>query len=92
VEGIIPSKAPVGSILNDVEITAKNLLDGPSLGAKLEKTGEIDIVGTDVKFVSGQTMTADFDLTGAAVGFRDVVVTNGDGCEGTGPGLFEIYN
>ena len=57
-------------------------IDGTSLAAKLTMTGETDIVGTDVTFVSDTEITADFDLTGGATGDWTVVVTNGCGVDG----------
>ncbi len=92
VTGIDPDYVLADLQLDDVTITGTALVDGTSLAVKLAKTGQSDIVGTDVTYVDDTTITADFDLTGAAEGFWDVVVTNGCGKEANGPGLFEIYS
>ena len=57
-------------------------IDGTSLAARLTMTGETDIVGDPVVFVSDTEITADFDLTGATYGDWTVVVTNGCGTDG----------
>jgi hypothetical protein len=41
--------------------------------------GPVDISATNVEVVSPQSITCDFDLTGAGVGYYSVVVRNGDG-------------
>lgn len=89
VTGITPVKADTGKILNNVQIFG-TFLDGLSLAAKLTKSGSSDIIGTDITFKDNTKITADLDLTGAEVGFWDVVVTNGCGTDGTGVGLFEV--
>jgi hypothetical protein len=71
-------------------IAGSNFADGATV--KLALSGKPDIVGTNVVVVDANTITADFDLTGAApgalVGTWDVVVTT---CAtGTLPGGFEI--
>ncbi len=49
----------------------------------LKKLGESDIVATNVVVVSDTQITCDLDLTGAAAGTWDVVVTNHDGQSAT---------
>ncbi len=91
VVGITPDTADVGSTLDDVSIEVTELEEGPSLAARLSKTGNPDIVGTDVQFVDFNHLTADFDLAGAAKGLWDVVATNGcGGIPGVGVEMFEI--
>jgi hypothetical protein len=92
VTGINPDRLLTDVPYNDVEITGTDFLEGPYLAAKLVKAGQPDIIGTDVKHIDDTKITADFNLAGAAVGFWDVVVTNGCGSVGTGLGLVEIYS
>ena len=55
---------------------------GKSPAVKLTN-GPVDITATNVEVVSAQSITCDFDLTGAIVGYFNVVVQNEDGCDGT---------
>jgi len=57
---------------------------------KLTKTGESDINGTSVTVVNDTTITCNFDLTGAAAGAWNVVVTNPDAQSGTLPNGFTV--
>ena len=80
-------------ILNDIDFTCTNLIDGGSLGVKFKK-GATEWVGTDVQFISGTEMTADFDLTVTppTLGDKlDIVIINGCSTEGTGPAQFEAF-
>lgn len=61
------------------------LEDGIGLVANLVMDGETDIVGANVTWVDVLTLTADFDLTDAALGLWDVHVYNG--CESIEPGI-----
>jgi len=68
--------------LNDgivaVEVTGANLPVGSSL--KLTKSGQPDIVATDVVSSESDTkLTGNFDLTAVATGVWDLVVTKPDG-------------
>ncbi len=91
VEDIVPPSAETDATVDNATITCTDLMDGPFLAASLMMDGETPIPGTDVAFVDGTTLTADFDLTGAAIGFWDVEVTNGcGGTPGVGVGIFEV--
>jgi hypothetical protein len=92
VTGINPDTMLTDVPLNDTEIDGTNLLAGTKLAVKLAKAGQPDIPGTDIKHVDDTKITADFDLTGAATGKWDVVVTNGCGKTATGAALFEVYS
>ncbi len=59
-----------------VSIAGSDFQDGATV--KLTKSGESDIQGTDVVVASGTQITCSFDLTGAATGAWNVVVTNPD--------------
>jgi hypothetical protein len=93
-DSITPATGGVGSNVDDAVITVTPVGDleaGPDLAATLTRAGETDIPGTDVNWVDDATLTADFDLTGAAEGFWNVVVANGCGAPaGVGPDLFEV--
>ena len=91
VVSITPDIAQSGSVLDDAEIEVTVLEEGPNLAAKLSMAGKPDIFGSDVLFVDSTHLTADFDLSGAAKGLWDVVVTNGcGGIPGVGVEMFEI--
>jgi uncharacterized repeat protein (TIGR01451 family) len=75
VESITPSQA---SNEGTVHITDLSGSDFISPTVKLTKSGEKDIPGTNVTAVNSSTLTCDFDLTGAAAGTWNVVVTNED--------------
>jgi hypothetical protein len=88
---ITPNNAVKGSTVDNATIVCTELEAGPNLGAKLTKTGQSDIVGTDIQLIDATTMTADFSLVGAVAGFWNVVVTNGcGGTKGVGANAFEV--
>lgn len=47
-----------------------------SVGVKLTKTGESDIIATDIQLVSKNELTCTFDLKGKSVGEWDLIVYN----------------
>ncbi len=57
---------------------------------KLIRSGQTDIVATHVNIVSAEQITCEFDLTGAAAGAWDVVVTNPDNQQATLSGGFTV--
>jgi C1A family cysteine protease len=57
---------------------------------KLIRSGQPDIQATNVNVVSASQITCDFDLTGAAAGTWNVVVTNPDSRSGTLPNGFWV--
>jgi photosystem II stability/assembly factor-like uncharacterized protein len=59
---------------------------------KLSMSGQGDIAATGVNVQSDKEITCDFDLTGAAAGAWDVVVTNPDAQEGRLAGGFTVNN
>jgi hypothetical protein len=77
-----------GSYLDDVIINGEDIAQGSELGVWLENievggsTGEYDgytVIGTDVKYIDANTISADFDFTGAPVGDYCVGCSNGCG-------------
>lgn len=56
----------------------------------LMKSGEADILGTNVAVTTPDRITCDFNLTGAKTGAWDVKVTNDDGQNGTFAGGFTV--
>jgi len=71
-------------------ISVTQLQDGASLAATLVMDPDM-ITGTSVTYVDPNTLTAEFDLTGATLGMYDVLVTNGcGGIPGVGVELFEV--
>jgi len=81
-------KAGSGDYLDDVEITGDNFIDGDDLGIRLlladaggsaGEPGDFLIEATDLKYIDQNTITADFDLTGAPLGEYGIGCTNGCG-------------
>lgn len=64
-----------------VEVTGDNFRDGAT--TRLTRDGEDDVLGTGVTVVSSTRIACIFDITGAALGTWNVVVTNDDGQFGT---------
>ncbi len=88
------NQAGSGTWLNDVPITGEHFVDGIDLGVWLEFQGaggsalgdpEFTVIGTDVKYIDADTVTADFNFNGAPYGDYGVGCTNGCG-EVTEPG------
>lgn len=93
VVSIDPDDGMEGQIINaTITVAADPVLeDGASLDAYLGMTGQTDIAGENVTFVDPETITADFDLTDAELGFWDVYVVNGcDSVPGVLVGAFEV--
>ncbi len=88
--GIDPPSALTGFPSTDVEITGTNFY-GSSADVALKKTGEPDIVGTNVTVDSGTMLHCDILAPwGTTPGYYDVEVTNACGETGTGTGLLEV--
>src|SRR5439155_20211039 len=73
-----------------VTITGTGFVSGAGLSASLQRTGQPDIVGTSIQFVSATSMKATFDLTLAAPGAWDISVTNPDHGTGVRAGCFTV--
>ncbi len=82
VDDIDPWHAKQDTFVDDMLITGAGFIDGAGSDVRLKRTGEADIVATDVHFLDYSTITADLFLTGAEIGAWDVVITNGCGEEG----------
>ena len=78
---IDPDSAKFGTDLTDVDVTGTDILDGTSLGVVLKKTGESDIVATNVTWVSATAVTCDISIPDDEdlEGFWDVYLINGCG-------------
>jgi len=88
---ISPKIVITGTFVDDAKIELNTVVPGPDLAANLVKSGQSQINGTDVQWVDDTTITADFDLSGAAIGYWDLVVTNGcGGMPGGCPGIFKV--
>jgi hypothetical protein len=77
---------------NTAPVTAVVLGSNFETGAtcKLAKSGQSDITDPTPTVVDSSTILCDLDLTGAATGAWDVVVTNPDTQSGTLPGGFTV--
>lgn len=71
VSSITPVIGEVNKVVS-VTISGFNFSDG--MTARLTRVGTPDIVAISTTFVTDQRLLADFDLTGAATGLRDLVV------------------
>jgi prepilin-type N-terminal cleavage/methylation domain-containing protein len=81
-----PVSGAEGTAALDVEITGSGFANGAT--ASFSGSG---IAVNTVTFNSGTSLTANIDISGsAAVGARDIIVTNPDGGIGTGMGLFAV--
>jgi hypothetical protein len=91
VTDIIPGYASPDSNLVDVDVIGTGFFNGPSLAVRLEKTGEPDIVATNVGYVDDTNITCDLYIPStAALGLWDVHVINGTGVSATGVELFQV--
>lgn len=81
VTSITPSSGTNGGTIDITELTGEGFAAGATV--KLTKAGQNDITATDVSIVSAAFITCKFDLTGAAGGKWNVVVTNTDGGSGS---------
>lgn len=89
ITGIDPEYGWAGQEINMT--ISGTFIDGPDLAVRLEMAGESDIIATDVVLDGGSgDITCVLDLTDAAGGDWDVVVTNGCGADGSYPGGFEV--
>lgn len=89
VSQIVPSGAQSGSIANISNLAGANFQAGATV--KLTRTGESDIAGASVVVVSDVQITCTFDLSGAAVGPWNVVVTNPDLQSGSQMNGFQVF-
>ena len=89
VYGMDPDFGYVDSSYSDVTIDGDEFEDGSNLGCYLTD-GTTDVIGTNVTWVDSQTVTSDFDFTGAAEGDYDLYFTDGDGCEVVLEGAFNL--
>jgi len=76
IASIIPAGGVRGTIVNISDLAGTAFQIGATV--KLRRSGEADIGGQSVNVASPNQITCTFDLTGAAVGLWDVVVTNPD--------------
>ncbi|MDV4343621.1 tandem-95 repeat protein [Methanoculleus sp. YWC-01] len=74
VTGITPDAGPNTGPVSITDLSGTGFVDGATV--KLTRTGEPDIVATNVSVVSPTQITCTLDLTGAAVGPWNVMVTN----------------
>ena len=81
--GIFPNNGNQDSQVNSAFISCNGgLVNGPSLAVALVGDSAT-INGTNVNFLSGNSLTASFDLTGAPMGGYKVKIVNGCGTEAT---------
>jgi hypothetical protein len=88
VTGITPDNGINSGKVSITNLSGANFLSGATV--KLSKSGQPDIVATDVVVVSTSKITCVFDLTGVEVGYWDLTVSNLDGRFGSLPSAFRV--
>ena len=88
VTAITPDEGVNTGTVQITSLAGTNFLANASV--VLVKTGETNITGTSVVRTGPTELECEFDLTGAATGAWDVVVTNSDGQYATLPGGFMV--
>jgi hypothetical protein len=89
ISGITPAMGMNGGSVGISEIAGAYFRDGATV--ELQKDG-VEINATGVSVVSPEKITCAFDLTGAAPGAWDVIVTNPDTESASLPGGFIVSN
>lgn len=88
VTAVTPSSGYNTGSVDITSLTGSGFLSGATV--TLSRTGESDIVATDVVVMSPTEITCTFDLTGARTGLWDVVVANPGGPIDILPNAFNI--
>jgi PKD repeat protein len=88
VTAITPDEGVNTGTVQITSLTGTNFLANASV--VLMKTGQTNITGTSVVVTGPTELECEFDLTGAATGAWDVVVTNSDGQYATLPAGFTV--
>jgi hypothetical protein len=88
ISGITPNSGVNSGSVSITNLAGTGFLTGVTV--KLTKSGQTDINGTSVTRASATKITCTFNLTGAATGPWNVVVTNPDGQSATLPSGFTI--
>jgi hypothetical protein len=87
---LAPNSGNQGQILDNVAINGSDFVVGNTT-VQLTKAGQPTITASDVQVaVGGASLTCDLDLTGAADGAWNVVVTTNPGCTATLLGGFTV--
>ncbi len=93
VTGIEPAYGSLDQDVTGAKVYGTNFADGPSLGVRITKTGQSDMVATNTAWQDDSTITCDFHIpSDAALGLWDVEVINGTGGNATGIELFEVFD
>ena len=80
VSSIVPSEGPNTGVVHITNLAGSNFQSGAAVA--LTRSGQSDIDATNVAVVGASQITCDLDLTGAAAGQWNVVVTNPGGQSG----------
>jgi hypothetical protein len=92
ITSITPSSGINNGLLSGVDIIGTGFSSSPLPTVKLNMTGQSDISGIDVHYLSPTEITCGFPLNGATVGTWNVVVTNSDGGSVTKSGGFTVID
>ncbi|MBD3242738.1 MAG: hypothetical protein GF331_19255 [Chitinivibrionales bacterium] len=88
VQSITPATGINNSNVQSTDVRGENFR--PQASVFLARAGEVDIAATTISVGSSTQITCTFDLTGAAAGVWDLVVTNEDTKRAVLPGAFTI--
>jgi photosystem II stability/assembly factor-like uncharacterized protein len=88
IDSILPNRGNQGSSVNITNLVGDGFQAGATVS--LEMNGQPGIAASNVAVVSPTQITCTFNLSGAAVGSYDVVVTNPDGTQGRLLGGFTV--
>ncbi len=88
VDSVLPKYSGNGTSVHLSDLHGSSFLNGA--GVKLTRAGSADITATNVVVDSSTRITCDLDLTGAATGAWNVVVTNPGGVAGSLNGCFFV--
>lgn len=85
---LAPSAASNDGPLGALVVDGLDFVSGAT--ARLERSGEADIVASSVQWLSSAQLQLAFDLTGVLVGSWDLVVQNPDGQEGRADAALQV--
>lgn len=87
---ITPANGTADTVVSITEISGGGFQLSGTTDVRLRRSGRSDTIAANVSVVDADTITCEFDLTGAIIGDYDVVVTNPDTQSATLPGGFAV--
>jgi|GEM_PF-3314599 len=90
ISSITPDSGKEPAVLSITDLRGGRFMPGASV--RLTKTGEADIIATDVNVMSDTQIECTIDITGARFGRWNVMVTNPDGQSGVLSNCFTVIS